>query len=256
MDNLPSPERNRIALTRTNARPKQPSKKGCLPSGLLSWLFAAFVSVILIILLYPAGQGIQVHSPQVKAMAQAKQIGLALKLFACDHDGQYPKQGVPAELKDLPRSSNEDFACLFPTYVTSERIFGNRLSAYQTGQGPDDRIDNPYTGKPVQTLRPGENVYGYVEGLNDSADNPGTPIVLDGTDGRGYFNTAEGIRGGTWKEGKRAVVIRMDNSGTIEKLRGRDNTLYLPQAAHPENNLLDLRFLPKGTRYLDPAVAP
>ena len=155
-------------------------------------------------------------------------------------------------MKGAPQNSNQAFACLFPIYATSERIFGNKLSAYQTGKGPDDVIDNPYTGHPVETLRPGENVYGYVMGLTDNA-NPNAPLVVDGTDGSGHYNKVEGIRGGTWKTGK-AIVIHLDNSGGIENLRGPDNTLYIPRFDDPSKNALETSYLGKDVRYLDPAV--
>ena len=155
-------------------------------------------------------------------------------------------------MKGAPQNSNQAFACLFPIYTTSEPIFGNKLSAYQTGKGPDNVIDNPYTGHPVETLRPGENVYGYVMGLTDNA-NPNAPLVVDGTDGSGHYNKVEGIRGGTWKEGK-AIVIHLDNSGGIENLRGPDNTLYIPRFNDPSKNALETSYLGKDVRYLDPAV--
>ena len=186
-------------------------------------------------------------------MAQAKQVGLALRLFAGDNDGRYPGQGVPVEMKAAPRNANQAFACLFPTYTTAETIFGNKLSAYQTGKGPDNVIDSPYTGHPVETLRPGENVYGYLLGLTDNSQ-PDAPLVLDGGDGSGHYNKTPGVRGGTWKEG-RAVVIHLDNSGTLANLRGPDNTLYLPRADDPTKNALDTGYLGKDVRYLDPAVA-
>ncbi len=48
-------------------------------------------------------------------------------------------------------------------------------------------IDPLYTGVPKETLQPGENVYAYVMGLTD-ADDPRTPLVVDGTDGAGFYN--------------------------------------------------------------------
>jgi prepilin-type N-terminal cleavage/methylation domain-containing protein len=40
----------------------------------------------------PVFNSVQVKGSQTKALAQAKQIGLALKLFAADNDGVYPKR--------------------------------------------------------------------------------------------------------------------------------------------------------------------
>ena len=149
---------------------------------------------------------------------------MALKLFASDHDGKYPGQGVPVEMTKAPTTSNAAFACLFPTYVTSETIFGNRLSAYQTRQ-PDNVYDHSYTGTPVKTLEAGENVYAYISGLTDSSD-PRSPQVVDGPDGTLFYNSTPTKRGGVWG-GKGAVVIRLDNSGQMEKTHWpRGQALY------------------------------
>lgn len=192
---------------------------------------------------------------QTMSLAYAKQIGLALKLFAGDHDGKYPGQGVPVEMAKAPATSNAAFASLFPTYTTSERIFGNSLSAYQT-HPPDDVIDpGEYTGKPVKTLEPGENAYAYVAGLTEKSD-PNAPIVLDGTDGTGFYNSTPAVRGGVW-EGKKAVVIHLDNSGSLETLTGRENTRYIPvNLPGRPSNLLDLSWLGNDVHLLNPAVAP
>ena len=190
---------------------------------------------------------------QTKAMAQAKQIGLALKLFAGDNDGRYPQQGVPIEDKDAPTNSNQAFAALFPTYTQSETIFGNKLSAYQTGTGPDNVTDNPYVWKPVKTLRPGENVYGYVMGLTESS-KPDSPLVVDGTDGTGHYNQDTHRRGGVWA-GTKAVVIRLDNSGGLESLVGPGDARYIRRPDDRSKNLLEVDYLGKDVRYLDPAVA-
>ncbi len=190
---------------------------------------------------------------QTKALAQAKGVGLALKLFAGDNNGNYPRQGIPMEMKDGPTSANQAFAVLFPTYIQAETIFGNKLSAYQTGKGPDNVIDNPYVWEPVETLRPGENVYGYVMGLKDDS-RPDAPLVVEGTDGTGHYNRSEHTRGGLWK-GEKAVVIHLDNSGVLENLAGRDDRRYIPRAEDRSKNLLDLRNWGQDVRLLDPAVA-
>ena len=247
------PAQNLPAVPDANQNPAPKPKRGLLPHGCLPWGFAAFVVLVLLGIILPLFNSVAVRGPQTRALAQAKQAGLALKLFAGDHDGHYPGQGVPVEMREAPRNSNQTFACLFPTYTQSETIFGNKFSAYQTGNGPDNRIDPQYTGRPVETLRPGENVYGYVMGLTDDS-NPDAPLVVDGSDGSGHYNKVEGLRGGTWKGGK-AIVIHLDNSGAIENLRGTDNSLYIPRSDDPARNALDTGYLGKDVRYLDPAVA-
>lgn len=231
-----------------------PAKRPYLPNA-FGWLFVAFIVLTFASIALPVFNSVAVRGPETKALAQAKQIGLALKIFAGDNDGKYPGQGVPVQMTKAPTNSNAAFACLFPTYTTSERIFGNSFSAYQT-HPPDDVIDPSYTGTPVKTLEPGENVYAYVAGLTD-ASNPSAPIVVDGTDGTPlYYNSTRSVRGGVW-EGKKAVVIRLDNSGSIETLTGRENTRYIPaNLPGRPHNLLDVSWLGKDARLLNPAVAP
>ena len=215
--------------------------------------------VVLVVLLVlasvclPVFNSVAVRGPQTKALAQAKQIGLALKIFAGDNDGRYPTEGVPAEMTQPPANANVAFACLFPTYTTSEKIFGNKLSAYQT-RIPDDVIDNPPTFPPRKTLEPGENVYGYVMGLTDKS--PGdSPLVVDGTDGTGHYRTDPKSFGGVW-QGKQAIIIRLDNSGSLGDLHGPAEARYVAQSPeHPERNLLAPSSLGAGVRLLDPAIA-
>ena len=248
--NLTSPENPPPDLVKITL----PARRRYIPN-FSSSLFALFVILVLAALVMPGGNGIPVRSAQARSLAQAKQIGLALKLFAGDHDGNYPGQGVPVELAKAPATSNAAFATLFPTYTTSETIFGNKLSAYQTRQ-PDNEIDaGHYSGKPVKTLAAGENVYAYVAGLTDVSD-PGAPIVLDGTDGTLFYNSTRAVRGGVW-EGKKAVVVYLDNHGALEALTGRENTRYVAvKLPGRPSNLLDLSWLGGEAHLLNPAVAP
>ena len=224
-------------------------------SRLLSGCLLTFILLALASVCLPVFNSVNVKGQATKSLAQAKQIGLALRIFADDHNGKYPGQWVPAEMTTAPTTSNAAFAPLFPTYTTSERLFGNKLSAYQTRQ-PDDVIDPTYTGKPVKTLEPGENVYAYVTGLTDKSD-PDAPLVLDGTDGSLlYYSSDKAKRGGVWG-GTKAVVIHLDNHGSVETLAGREDTRYIPGhvPGHP-TNALDLSWLGPDAHLLNPAVAP
>ena len=222
--------------------------------NLLQWIVVGLIVLVLFTLSGLPTHVIQVRGLQVQALAQAKSMGLALKLFASDHDGVYPAQGTPVEMRDAPTDSNHAFACLFPTYVTSETIFGIKSSAYQT-RVPDNVIDNPYTGQPVKTLEPGENAYSYVVGLTDKA-NPSLPLIVDGTDGTGHHVSDPKKRGGVWK-GQKAILIHLDNSGELATLAGPDHARFIPRTQDDlTHNLLDAAFLKDNHAcLLDPAVA-
>ncbi len=189
----------------------------------------------------PVFNSVQIKGSQTKALAQAKQIGLALKLFAGDNDGVYPRSGVPADLAADPATSNDAFAPLFPTYTQSEKIFGNKLSAWQTGAGPDDVIDTSYTGAPTKTLAVGENVYGYMLGLSD-ASNPACPLIFDAPqagDTGGVYAVSPAVKGGVWS-GTKAVVIRLDNSGAVENLDSQRHIVITTNQAGAKVSLLDV----------------
>ena len=163
----------------------------------------------------PVFNSVQIKGSQTKGLAQAKQIGLALKLFAGDNDGVYPKVGTPTALTS-DTTSNKCFACLFPTYTQSEAIFANKL-CYYNNKTPDNVIDNPYTGSPTNTLANGECAYAYIEGLSDAA-NPSCPIVCDApADVNGTYSTIQTAAGGVWS-GTKAIVIHLDNSGALDNL--------------------------------------
>ena len=172
----------------------------------------------------PVFNSVQIKGSQTKALAQAKQVGLALKLFAGDNDGTYPTEGVPAASGNAAgmttiTSSNQAFSALFPTYLSNETIFYNKLAlGYTAITPPDNKLDAAGTYTNGDTLKAGENAYGYMDKLNDS-NNPAYPLVFDATTANGaYTYTADKTAaGGTWG-GTKAVVIHLDNSGSVDTL--------------------------------------
>ena len=162
----------------------------------------------------PVFNTVQIKGSQTKCLAQAKQIGLALKLFAGDNDGAYPAKGNA--LTDEPANSNTAFAALFPQYLTSETIFANKLVA--GSKTPDNAYDATFTGaRGDKTLAQGENVYGYMTNLTD-ASYPSAPLVFDSPNtAAGVYSTTTGAKGAVWG-GTKAVCIRIDNSGALENL--------------------------------------
>ena len=228
--------------------------------GLAQWVCGGIVVAALTGLSLPVFSETVARSRRLKSLAQAKQIGIALKLFSGDNDGVYPSHGTPQVLKK-PTTSNAAFATLFPAYLESELIFGDELSVYQTRK-PDNIIDPTYTGKPVKTLEPGENVYAYMMGLTD-ASNASSPLVFDGTDGTGYY-TADATQRGGVGNGVEVIVIRVDCSGLLEPLAGPPNLRFVPLGkkmadslkADPDDNLLDAKLYGQDVRLLEPAVDP
>ena len=193
----------------------------------------------------PVFNSVQVKGQQTKSLAQAKQIGLALKLCAGDNDGVYPKNGVPTIITAAPTNANDAFSALFPTYTQSESIFGNKLAVgYQTGTGPDNQLDTTAVYPPVQTLKSGENVYGYMMGLSD-ASNPACPLVFDGTadgqsGGTGIYSVTQTAKGGVWSATK-AIIIYLDNHGAVENVDTTRHQVLVtdPVKTGPKVSVLD-----------------
>ena len=176
----------------------------------------------------PVFNTVQVKGSQTKSLAQAKQVGLALKLFAGDNDGAYPSKGVTDRFKTTdPATANDAFAVLFPQYLTSETIFANKLV---TGSvTPDNALDPSTATTRSKTLAKGENVYGYMLGLTD-ASYSSAPLLFDSPSASGVYSNKATDKGSVWA-GTKAVCIRLDNSGALENLN-----ISSPAAAYIKGN--------------------
>lgn len=176
------------------------------------------------------------------AMQQARQIGIGLRGFANDNGGMFPdEQNSFGEAVD---SANAAFRDLYD-YVESERAFTVKGSNW--GPEADEQMNDA-----SDYLRPGENHFAYIAGL-DTASKSDWPLVVDGTDGSGTYTTERKMKGGLWK-GKRGVVIRIDGSGSVEKL-GRSKSggkRFLKRIGEPTENALELSYMGEGVRLLDP----
>ena len=192
---------------------------------LIELLVVITIIAILAGIALPVFSSVQIKGAQTKALSNAKQIALALRLYASDNNGIYPSyqlsNGVPGSA--VVNDSNTAFAQLFPTYVQTEDIFWLTKSAWCSAypNGPDDQIDNPPLDTPVKTLEAGENEWAYVIGLNDSS-NPAVPLIADGfvtggDKGGHNYTVDQTVKGGVWK-GANAVVVRADSSGKVEKV--------------------------------------
>lgn len=187
---------------------------------LIELLVVISIIAILAGIALPVFSSVQTKGAQTKALSNAKQIGLACKLFATDNNGIYPSKTLQGGKPSTSNVSNSNaaFAQLFPDYLQSEGIFYQAKSAF-TPVPPDEKIDNPSTDTAVDTLRAGENHWAYVLNLTDTS-NASLPLVADGfADAAGHtYVTDETVKGGVWK-GKAAIVIRADISGKVEKTK-------------------------------------
>jgi prepilin-type N-terminal cleavage/methylation domain-containing protein len=200
---------------------------------LIELLVVIAIIAILASIALPVFTSVQIKGAQTKALSNAKQIGLALRLFASDNNGTYPSyvvdaNGTPANPPVNVASSNDAFCQLFPTYVKQEAIFWVAKSAFCNATGADEQTDATLTVPSTLTLASGENEWAYVLALNDSS-NPAVPLLANGfKDATAHTYVQDQTqKGGVWK-GVNAIVIRADSSGSVAKVNQADMTIHGP----------------------------
>ena len=191
---------------------------------LIELLVVISIIAILAGIALPVFGEVKIRGDQTKALSNAKQIGTACKIYATDNNGIYPHfsnyvsastaAATNTEAKEGD-SSNVVLRNLIPDYLPDRGIFVNAKSAFTKKSGAAAvNGDDPL---PADT-----NQWAYVTGLTDTS-NSRWPLLADGftpdsaTGGDPSYSLLETDAGGVWR-GKKAVVIRVDGSGTVETL--------------------------------------
>lgn len=192
----------------------------------------------------PALQQALLTGKQTQALGHARQIGMALRLYANDCDGQFPSQQSNPE--ESITTANDAFRLLVTNgYVETESIFA--VPGSKAGGKADNKIDTP-----AQILARGENHWAYVAGLNSSS-NSNWPLIVDHTDGSGFYSDQENDLGGTWK-GRKGLVIRADSSAQMIQLKGVGRKRFLPRHNDVRLNALQVRdYMGDDAKLLEPA---
>ena len=195
---------------------KLPSPKTQSAFTLIELLVVISIIAILAGIALPVFGQVQVKGAQTKVLSNIKQVGTACRLFADDYNGLYPTYTLDENNKlssNKVSDSNEAFAQLFSAgYMETEQIFFVAKSAF-TPKPPDEKFKNS-----GETLESGENHFAYVLGCTTTS--PATwPLIADGfaSDSSHTYSKVESEKGGVWK-GKKAIVLRCDNSGTVEQV--------------------------------------
>ncbi len=195
---------------------------------LIELLVVISIIAVLASIALPAFVSVQERGFQTKDLSNAKQIGLACKLYAGDHDGLFPdKDGRAADPPVTPltaaSTSNAAFACLVPAYLPTEKLFYLAKSAWSPNV-PDEK-----TTLAADRVEAGSNNFAYELGLNE-VSNPSFPLIADAPkvgDNTATYSTVQTDQGGVWK-GKKAVVIRCDQSGNVETATITGTTSKVP----------------------------
>lgn len=177
------------------------------------------------------------------AMQSARQVGMALRLYANDNDGAYPQKRNSYDQEII--NANDAFRSLIPGYLDNERVF--TVTGSKTGATADNKMEDT-----AHMLEAGENHWAYVSGLNASS-NSNWPLIVDHTDGSGTYSTKENTRGGIWL-GTKTVTIFTDGSARILPLLGSGEKRYLPRFDDKTKNaLLVEQYMGDGVKLLEPA---
>jgi prepilin-type N-terminal cleavage/methylation domain-containing protein len=186
---------------------------------LIELLVVISIIAVLAGIALPVYTTVQERGSQTKDLSNAKQIGLACKLYAADHDGLFPdKDGQaadpPVTALTAASKSNQAFACLVPNYLPTEKLFYLAKSAWSPTVPDED------TSTPAKRCEAGTNNFAYELGLTETS-NPSFPLIADAPKTGGVlaeYSTVESEQGGVWK-GKKVVVVRCDMSGSIENTK-------------------------------------
>ena len=198
---------------------------------LIELLVVISIIAILAGIALPVFGEVQIRGAQTKALSNAKQVGLACKLFAQDYDGNFPLWTTPATKTGTPTTANDALQVLIPDYIPDKGVFAIPKSAYCKNVGKGGA--NQQT-----TLDAGQNEWAYVIGLSDTS-NSRFPLLADGFASGGTSYVADETQpGGVWK-GKKAVVIRVDISGAVETCYKKGNEYTVKRDDNPQANAFD-----------------
>ncbi|MEA3211879.1 MAG: type pilus assembly protein PilA [Chthoniobacter sp.] len=174
---------------------------------LIELLVVISIIAILAGIALPVFGEVQTRGAQTKALSNAKQVGLACRLFSQDYNGNFPRFTDPANNTGDANDSNKIFETLVPDYIPDEGVFSIPKSAYCKPGGGAKLGDSKISA--------GENEWAYVVGLSDTSSGL-FPLIADGfSPGGTTYVSDETQPGGVWK-GKKAIVIRVDISGNVE----------------------------------------
>jgi len=148
----------------------------------------------------------------IRSISNCKQIVLAMKIYASDHDGHYPDLTLPNG-----DNSNEVFRVLFKEgWFSDEYIFCSPKSPFI----PDNNIGTAPDFS--EALKAGENHWAMTKGLND-ASPARMPLVFENPSEATWppkWNaclTGKAKPGRTWSEG-RVIIGFKDGSVQAMKL--------------------------------------
>ena len=159
-----------VALKKIKSSGGRQGGRGLAIGGMAAGLVLGLVgTALLVALLVPAYEAVQVRARLLQSATHARQIMMAMKSYASDNGGLYPD----ADPRVNPANSNQAFRELFKRrYLQDESIF-----ATPSGEGdPDHDIGTPPDF--AEALQRGENGWAMSKGMSAAAPG-GAPLVFE-----------------------------------------------------------------------------
>jgi prepilin-type N-terminal cleavage/methylation domain-containing protein len=210
---------------------------------LIELLVVISIIAILAGITTPIYQSVVMNGKQTAAMNGARQIALGLRMYANDYEAYPTKKNIYGE--DI-KTSNDVFRCLIPTYIDNEKIFA--VATSKAGPTNDNDVSSP-----SKILEAHENHWAYVDGLSTTS-NSNWPLIVDSTDGTGYYTDQPNNLGGIWK-GTKTVTVYADGSSRIVPLLGTGSKRFLPRADDKSKNALMVsEYMGDEAKVLEPQI--
>lgn len=220
---------------------EQQRKRGC------SWLQLVVAFGVVALLAFGAMPGrhrMQVKALQWAAAGNCRQIVAALRLYAEDHDGEYPDAH-----ESEPSTSNDAFRILVREGILEdERVFGAKNSKFF----PDNNIGEAPDFK--EALEAGENHWAMTRGMTAKSISD-LPLAFENPTTSGWppswniDDAGKMVKGRAWRGGKVIVgfndgsldVIKLesDKGTNVPPARGSDGKDVFTRAS-PKMEILDI----------------
>ena len=152
------------------------------------------------------------------AVNNARQVKMALDLFASDNDGWYPNDESGENYQSGGTGttySNDYFRQLFLSGDTeSEKIFWVKNSGVASKGAPDDKVKEGGRIQPEQILEQGDCHWAYINDQGQGSTGS-RPIILDG-----YPKNKSDFDPETWDN--KVIVVTIDGSTKAMRMRLTD----------------------------------
>ncbi len=229
----------------TQQKPNRRNRAAWRGFSLLELMASMAIIAILSAAAMPGIQSAILAARQTQAAQHARSIGIAMNAWAQDYEGIFPNRELLANEDEEAsvESSNDVFRHLVPDFIDNEKVFAVSVSSW--GRFADGRISDG------QALEPGENHFAYISGLLTTSRSH-WPLIVDGTDGDGYYHATPGEKGGAW-HGRKAIVVRVDGSVAQQRLIREGERRFIPRLEEPGQNALDVgAYMPGNAELLEP----